>query len=82
MNTSLSLLPNRTGRIALGALLVPFLLTSLFAQTQTGTITGRVFGESSGNALQGAVVSVSGGTAFDYTDDQGRFIDMCDCDQI
>ena len=57
-----------------GTFLVPLLFGSLFAQTtQTGTITGRVYEESSGNALQGAVVTVRGTSASDYTDALGRF---------
>src|SRR5688500_4700529 len=71
MNYFFSLLARSSRRIVRSFLLVPLLVGSLFAQTETGSINGRVYGEASGKALQGAVVSV--GTASDYTDDQGRF---------
>src|SRR5215207_7995752 len=55
--------------------LIAFILLvgAAFAQSGTGTITGRVFDEASGRSLQGAVVTVRGTNASDYTDSDGRF---------
>src|SRR5688572_11536552 len=46
---------------------------TLFAQS-TGTITGRVFDERTGQSLEGAVVRVVGSTAVDYTTSDGRYL--------
>lgn len=56
-----------------GALCVPLLIGSLFAQAGTGTLVGRVIDEGSGRALQGAVVTVRGTNHSDFTDAEGRF---------
>jgi TonB-dependent receptor len=49
------------------------MLGAAFAQSGTGTIAGRVFDEATGRSLQGAVVTVRGTNASDYTDQDGRF---------
>jgi TonB-dependent receptor len=55
-------------------LVIPLLALALRGQTSgTGTITGRVFDEGSGRALQGAVVTVRGTNHSDFTDTEGRF---------
>ncbi len=59
-------------RLATGALLLPFLAGSLFAQS-FGTITGRVFDERTGQSLEGAEVRVVGTSALDYTGPDGRY---------
>jgi TonB-dependent receptor len=45
----------------------------LQAQSDTGNISGTVFNEVTGRALQGAVVRVSGTNTVDRTDVEGRF---------
>ena len=60
------------GLFALFALL-QFFLAGVFAQTGTGSITGRVFDEASGRSLQGAVVTVRGTNSSGFTDPEGRF---------
>jgi TonB-dependent receptor len=47
--------------------------TTADAENGTGTITGRVFDAETGQSLRGAVVSVVGASAQDYTTDDGRF---------
>lgn len=57
-----------------GAWLLPLLLGALGAQTtSTGTLSGRVFDATTGRSLQGAVVTVRGTNASDFTDAEGRF---------
>jgi TonB-dependent receptor len=56
-----------------GAMCVPLVIGSLFAQSGTGTIAGRVYDEASGRALQGAVVTVRGTNHSAFTDTEGRF---------
>jgi TonB-dependent receptor len=65
----------KIGRLLLACtLLLPLLHISLGAQTTgTGQITGRVVDDSTGRALQGAVVTVRGSNASDFTDAEGRF---------
>jgi TonB-dependent receptor len=58
--------------VFLGALCLPVLFSSLFAQS-TGTINGRVFDQATGRSLQGAIVTVAGTNLSDYTDPEGRF---------
>ena len=48
-------------------------LTTLSAAAQTGRITGAVTSQSTGNALQGAVVTLSSGRSV-LTDSSGRFL--------
>jgi TonB-dependent receptor len=60
-------------RFALGALFLPLLLGSLFAQATTGVITGRVFDERTGKSLEGAVVRVFGTNIIDHTTSDGRY---------
>lgn len=55
-------------------LLLPLLAGTLVAQPAgTGTITGRIFDQASGRSLQGAVVSIRGTNASDFTDQDGRY---------
>ncbi len=57
---------------ALGLLLTA--ASPAFAQaTATGTISGRVAEGATGRSLQGAVVRVTGTSAVDYTDADGRY---------
>jgi iron complex outermembrane recepter protein len=49
------------------------LLTALSAAAQTGRITGAVTSQSTGNALQGAVVTLSSGRSV-LTDSSGHFL--------
>jgi hypothetical protein len=46
---------------------------NLYAQSDTGTVSGTVYNEVTGSALQGAVVRVIGTNAVDRTDLEGRF---------
>ena len=71
MHTILSSLKRLRGLAV--AVLLPFLATSLLAQSGTGSITGRVFDQSTGRSLQGAVVSIPGTNVSDFTDPEGRF---------
>jgi TonB-dependent receptor len=71
MHSSLLFMNQCLRRIAF-VLLLPFLAGLLHAQS-TGTITGRVFDESTGRSLQGAVVTIRGTNTSDYTDPDGRF---------
>lgn len=45
----------------------------LVAQSGTGNVSGRVINESTGNTLQGAIVSVTNSSAIDRTDAEGRY---------
>lgn len=45
----------------------------LAAQSGTGNVSGRVINESTGNTLQGAIVSVTNSRAIDRTDAEGRY---------
>lgn len=60
-------------RLGVGALLLPLLIASVFAQANTGTITGRVYDERTGRSLEGAVVRITGTNVVDYTTPDGRF---------
>lgn len=60
-------------RFGIGALLLPLLIGTLFAQANTGTITGRVYDERTGRSLEGAIVRVAGSNAFDTTGTDGRY---------
>lgn len=60
-------------RLALLAGLLPLLAAPLAAQGSTGSIAGRVFDQSNGRSLQGAVVTVRGTNLSDFTDSEGRF---------
>ncbi len=60
-------------QLTLLALAFPLLVGALFAQANTGTITGRVYDERSGRSLEGAVVRVPGTSAVDTTTTDGRF---------
>lgn len=71
--TSLASFFRSLRRVARLAVLVPLFAGGLPAQPATGTIIGRVFDESSGRSLQGAIVAVRGTNLSDYTDQDGRF---------
>ena len=61
-------------RRLLTTLLVFAPVLALAAQTPaTGSISGRVFDETTGRSLQGAVVQIAGTPYLDYTDADGRF---------
>ncbi|MDO8540019.1 MAG: TonB-dependent receptor [Opitutaceae bacterium] len=67
-------LPKLLRRLAPRILLLPFLFGSMLAQSgNNGTITGRVYDDTTGRSLQGAVVTVRGTNHQDYTDPEGRF---------
>ncbi len=61
-------------RITTGLALLPLVFGTLLAQSaNTGTVTGRVYDERTGNSLQGAIVRVPGTSATDFTTTDGRY---------
>lgn len=71
--TTLARLFRKVRRLASVAALLPPLAVPLAAQSSGGAITGRVFDQSNGRSLQGAVVTVRGTNLSDFTDADGRF---------
>ncbi|MSU48183.1 MAG: TonB-dependent receptor [Opitutus sp.] len=60
-------------RFPAALLLLPFWFLPAFAQTATGTVSGRIFDQATGRSLQGAVVRIAGTNASDNTDAEGRY---------